>query len=220
MPDEVAPETPDTPTEEQAAPDVDTRTESTDSTAQPDTNWEKRYTDLQPEYTRASQEAAQYRQIIELARSGDREAIEWLGLDLADEDEPEDEETPEFHDPRVDQLLAAEQERQQAAELDSLESYVDGEISKLAKEADLDLSDDEIDLIFGALTPGENGNPDVARAFKKVTGVRDHIIKDYVAGKRRAPSAPSGSSPSHQPDLDDDKERRSWLYEQAQQLSS
>src|SRR4051812_39650937 len=111
MPDEATPDTPDTSAPEQSGPSNDgtPAPESTDSQAQTQdtTNWQQRYENLQPEYTRASQEAAQYRQIVELAQRGDREALEFLGLDLADGEE--DDEEPEFHDPRVDQLLAAEQ---------------------------------------------------------------------------------------------------------------
>lgn len=214
MPDEPDPQDEGTPTPEQAAPDGTPASESTDSPAQTqDTDWQSRYENQQGALTRAQQEAAQFRQIVDLARQGDREAIEWLGLDLADEDELEDEDVEDFRDPRVDQLLQAEQQRQEQSEIDSLESYVEDEIGKLAKAGDLDLSDDEVDLIFGALAPGDDGNPDVARAFKKVTGLRDAHIKDYVAGKRRAPSAPSGSSPSHQPDLDDPEQRRAYIAE-------
>lgn len=215
MPDEADSPEESTPAPEQsAAPDGTPAPESTDSTAQDTTDWQDRYVNQQAALTQAQQEAAQYRQIVELARQGNAEAIEWLGLDLAEDEDLDDDEEQEFRDPRVDQLLQAEAERQQEAELDSIESYVETEIDKLAKAAGLDdLSDDEVDLIFGALTPGDNGNPDVAGAFKKVTGLRDSAIKSYVAGKRRAPLAPSGSSASHQPDLDDPEQRREWLAE-------
>lgn len=218
MPDEAAPAVEqDTQAPEQtAAPDGTPAPESSDSQPESQTNWEERYSNLQPEYTRATQEAAQYRQIIELARQGDAEALEWLGLQLEEDEDVDDEDTePEYRDPRVDELLQLEQQRQAETELDQLESYVEGEIDALAKSAGVeDLSDTEMDLIFAALTPGEDGNPDVAGAFKKVTGLRDAHIKSYVANKRRAPLAPSGSSPSHQPDLDDPEQRRQWLLEQ------
>jgi hypothetical protein len=223
MPDEATPadDAQDTSAPEQSAAPTDGTPAPESQDSQPESvDWQERYANLQPEYTRATQEAAQYRQIFDLAKQGNEEAIRWLvdqaDLELADEDEDDDEDTePEYHDPRVDQLLAAEQQRQQEAELDQLEGYVDGEIDKLAKSAGVeDLSDTEKDLIFAALAPGDDGNPDVAGAFKKVTGLRDAHIKSYTQQKRRAPLAPSGSSPSHQPDLDDAEQRRQWISDQ------
>lgn len=217
MPDEAVPAEQDTPTPEQAAPDNGTpAAEPTDgSQPAPEDNWQKRYTDLQPEYTRASQEAAQYRNVIELARQGDREAIEALGLpyDFDFDGEDDEEEEPQFHDPRVDDLIAEREQRQQEHELDNLERDVERNIDTLAKAAGIELDDDEIDLIFGALTQGEDGQPDVEGAFKKVTGIGEKAIKQYTQRKRRVPSAPSGGSPSHQPDLDDPEQRRNWIAE-------
>ena len=43
-------------------------------------NWQERYEHLQPEYTRASQEAAEYRRLITAAQQGDAEAISLLGF--------------------------------------------------------------------------------------------------------------------------------------------
>lgn len=205
-----------------AAPDgTPAETEPTDGSqaeTQDTTDWKARYENLQPEFTRASQEAAenrQYRQILEAAKQGDTDAQRWIAAQLEWEieagEELEDDEQP-LLDPRVDQLLQAEQARQEQAQLDSIESHVDGEIDKLAEAAGVEnLSDDARDLIFAALTPGQDGNPDVAKAFKKVTGLSEAAIKDYVAGKRRPPQAPSGSSPSHQPDLDDPEQRRQYI---------
>lgn len=208
-----------TPTPEQSS---DSRqgapAESPDSNAQTQdsTDWQSRYENQQGALTQAQQEAAQYRQIVALAQQGDPQALEYLGLSLADEEADDDESEPEFHDPRVDQLLQVEQQRAQEAELDQLESHVDGEIDRLAKAAGIDdLSDDAKDLIFGALTPGQDGQPDVETAFKKVTGLTDAAIKSYVEGKRRPQPAPSGSSASHQPDLDVTEQRREYMLSRA-----
>lgn len=225
MSEETTPEeTQDTSADETtAAPEGTPAPESTDSQAQSDsTNWQERYENLQPEYTRASQEAAQYRQIIALAQQGDPQAIEALGLSLADSEDDDLEDETQFHDPRVDQLLQAEQMRQYEAELDTLEQHVDTEIGKLAKSAGYEVSDVEKNLIFSALTPKANNpnDPDVEAAFKMVTGLRDEHISDYVAKKRRAPLAPSGSPSSHQPDLDDPEQRRQYWAEQAAALEA
>ena len=82
----------DTPTPADDAPpanDADTEASQSDSTTD-STDWRKRYEDLQPAFTRVSQEASQLRQIIDAARQGDPEALEFLGLDLADTDDDED----------------------------------------------------------------------------------------------------------------------------------
>lgn len=220
MPDEPVPAEQETPSPEQAAPDTGTPAPEPTEGSQPESeNWQERYANLQPEYTRATQEAAQYRQIIDLAKQGDPEALEYLGLEPADEDEEEEEE-PEFRDPRVDELLQAERDRQEEADVNALETEVEGEIHKLAKAAGIEFEDDaqqrQFDnLVFGQLSQGQDGNPDVEGAFKAVTGYLDTHVKSYVAGKRRPPSAPSGSSPSHQPDLDNDEERQEYLLQRA-----
>lgn len=210
MSDETVPQPEDTPAPDQAAPDG-----TPASDAQPDANWEKRYSDLQPEYTRVSQEAAQYRQFIQLARAGDPDALAELGLSFPDdeEDEYEDDDSDEpLYDPRVDQLLQAEQQRQEEALVDELEDHVLGEIDRLASANGLeDLPEAAVDLIVSYVTLDDAGNPAVEQAFQKVTGLLDDHVKSYVAGKRKAVSAPSGSSASHQPNLDDDNERREYI---------
>lgn len=220
MADEQAPEeTQDSQPTDDAAPDDGTPAEP-EKGSQPesdDTDWKQRFQDTQAWATQTAQEAAQLKQIIELARDGDPEAIEWLGFQPVEDDEDESEGDEIPRDPRVDQLFQAEAERQAQAHLDDLEDHVSGEIEALAKAAGIeDLSEDAVDLIFGALTPrtDDPSVPDVEKAFKKVTGLTDAAIKSYVSGKRRAPLAPSGSSPSHQPDLDDPAQRRAWMAEQ------
>ena len=81
----------DTPAQDatQDTPEAEAPEQSEQQT-QAEIDYEKRYQDLQPEYTRATQEAAQYRQIIELAQQGDPDALEILGLEAADEDTEDD----------------------------------------------------------------------------------------------------------------------------------
>ncbi len=211
MPEAEAPESQDTPASPESDP-AEGGTPAPESNDSPATDWEKRYSDLQPEYTRASQEAAQYRQIIDLARQGDPEAIRYLGLDLAeDDDDLEDEdEAEDFRDPRVDALLQEQAQRAEQAEIDSLESYVDGEIDALAKAAKYDLTEAEKDLIFGALAPGDDGNPDVARAFKKVTELRDAHIESYRKSKKASP-VEIGSAGTENIDLSNPGERTKYF---------
>jgi hypothetical protein len=226
MPDETDPQNEGTPDSEQpAAPDGTPANESNDSTAQDTTDWQSRYENQQGALTQAQQEAAQYRQIVDLARQGNAEAIEWLGLDLADEDIDEDEE--QFRDPRVDELLAEREreahDRQEQAAIDALEQDVEGEVASLIKNNGLSFDDEEhedafITAVFSHLAPraDDPNQPDVERAFKAVTGLTDRAVKAAFAGKRKAPLAPSGSSASHQPNLDDPTQRREWLASQVE----
>lgn len=224
MPEEGTPETPDTPDVPEASesPEVEaTPAPEPEEGSEQQTDYEKRYRDLQPEYTRATQEAAELRGQWEKLQSDpeyQREVFRALAEELEYELEEEDlaEEEDEYRDPRVDAIEQRLQEREYNEYLDNLETHVDTEIKKLAEAAQTELSDEETDLIFAALTPGEDGEPDIKAAFKKVTGIRDNAIKSYVSGKKRAPQAPAGASASHQPNLDDAEDRRAWIASQLQ----
>lgn len=154
------------------APEVDTPGTPTDpgnGTPADEPNWQERYANLQPEYTRASQEAAQYRSLIEAARQGDAEAIAALGFEIAD-DETEDD-TPFYEDPtaelaaRLEKIEAAEQARQQEAQQEALLARAEAHIgSELASIQGLD-KEDEAWVIDRALRlPPVNGLPDVQTA--------------------------------------------------------
>jgi hypothetical protein len=219
MPEELAPETPETPeTPEPAAPESEGTPAAPEEGAPQDTNWEKRFNDLQPELTKAQQENAELRRFRESLQDPEtqkqlfRELAEELEYEL-EEEELDDEEIEELRDPRVDALIQEREAEKYEDYLDDLDDWVGGEVEKLAKAAGVELSDEETDLVYSALVPSENGDPDVERAFKKVTGLRDSAIKSYVAGKHKAPQAPSGASPSSQPDLGNDEARREHIFQ-------
>lgn len=236
MPEETPEETQDTSTTEQeAAPTSDGGTpapESTDGSqaqTQDEVNWQQRATDAQAWGTRVSQENAELRQYYDTlarAQQGDADAqrqiaamLEWeiegAGDDTEEEDQP-------LEDPRFTAYLQ-EQDHQKA--LDSLESDVEGKIEKLAKDADLSFEDKEheavfTNAVFAHLTPGPDGRtPDVEGAFKTVTGLMDIAVNRVTSRKRGAVLAPSGSSPSHQPDLDDPEQRRDEMLRLVQARS-
>jgi hypothetical protein len=52
-----------------------------------------------------------------------------------------------------------------------------------------------------------------------VTGLKDTVISNYVANKRKAPQPPAGTSASHQPNLDDPKERRAYMADRLAAMS-
>jgi hypothetical protein len=114
-------------------------------------DWQKRYSDLQPEYTRTTQRVkeleplADWKPVLDdlnnpndpLARQRALNFLqEQFGGDLDDE-ETGDEGMEEFRDPRVDGLLAQNQQREAEQALGQLNGHVD----QLLKDADVTVTD-------------------------------------------------------------------------------
>ena len=226
----------DTPTDESAPQVEETReqtppNEDTASQDQQETvDWEKRYNDLRPEYDRGQQalkEAQQYQQVVQALQSDDPQERAWaadiLGLEFEDGDTPDDEEEEEFRDPRVDQLLAQQQEQAYEQEIQALDSHISSTIDQLAEKHKLDLSDEEKDLIYAqtlALEPAEGNQPNVSRAFEMYTGILDKHIKRYREGKKNAPSPPvPGQSGANAAQPETRKERQALAMQLAQRAS-
>lgn len=220
MPEDTAPDaTQDTPTPTDDAPPDSPDTDAVQSTDSTDSiDWEKRYSDLQPEYTRATQEASQYRRIIEAARQGDAEALEFLGLDLADTDDDDsdfDADEPiskaEFQD-----FLRQQQEQQELAAQEAeweqrAEEHVDETLNKIDPEGKFDA--EYIQFLLGAAEPNDEGLPDIESAHQRFEQFVEARRKEWVDTKRTF-RAPGGASPSKQPNLDDPEERREYLAQQ------
>jgi len=206
----------DTPTPADDAPpanDADTEASQSDSTTD-STDWRKRYEDLQPAFTRVSQEASQLRQIIDAARQGDPEALEFLGLDLADTDDDEDfEDDPyepiskaEFQEFLRQQQEQERQAQEQAAWEEAAEERFDEFVSKLGDDAD----EDYLNLVLSTAEPDEQGLPDFEGAHKRIQAFLEAQRQKWVESKR-APRLPGGAAPNKQPNLDDPNERREYL---------
>lgn len=218
MAEEATPEeTQDTSATDQAAPEGTPAPEPTDGSPAETEDWQERYQNLQPEYTRASQEAAQYRQIFQLASQGDPEAQNWIaeqvGWEVDGQPDDEEEDPTAALAAQVEQLRQADQERQQEARYDAVETDVQGRIEELVKDANLSFENKEHEqafttAVFAHLTQHPNGGPDVDGAFKQVTNLMDIAFTSRMAQKRNLSLAPSGSSSTHQPDLDDPEQRR------------
>lgn len=210
----------DTPTPDPGDSPDGTPANEPEGSGEPDTDWQQRYTDLQPEYTRASQEAARYRQVFEAAQSGDKEAqaalIAAAGYELP-EDDDEDPETLTA-DERVERLEAAwqaereaAQQAQKAQEQQELEHrFYETELEKLDPQDEWD--DDYKRLVVSAAQNFEDddGLPDLKAGHEALQAQFEAEFKKRVQSKRQ-PQAPSGASASHQPDLDDPEQRREYL---------
>lgn len=190
----------------------------TDSNTPDDTDWRERYENLQPEYTRATQEAAQYRQIVDAARQGDPEAVAYLGFELPEEDSddyydeyrsPEDEiaELKQWKSEFEAGLEAAAEEAEYA---ELRERFVAEEIGRLDPKGEF--SDDYKQMLEAQALRFEDdeGLPDFNAAHKSLQAYFEGERKRWVQSKR-TPQVSSGASPSHQPDLDSDEERRAYI---------
>lgn len=169
---------------------------------EPSTNWEKRYTDLQPEYTRASQEAAKYRGLVERAQSGDPDAIRELGFEL---DTPE-EDTSYGTDPNDERISKLEQrleaqvtEAKQQAQLAQMEQHVERELSSL--EGLDDKARDLVVRLAVAMDPTENGMPDIKAAHAELYGFVDHNKAQWAKTKRAPHVSPNGQAGTSTPDI-------------------
>lgn len=232
MPEEAT----ETPASQDTSPDdapvqTDTAQESTDS--EPDVNWERRYADLQPEYTRATQEASELRQQQEQLRTAlviaqDPEhpdyvrANEMLGFEVEDsEDEYESDE--DALQQRLDQLEERFEQSDQEAEMAALEdaewTWLDRELGRLEADKGLNLSDEEAYVVVGAALANrlDNDQPDMEGAFEALTKAWDSRQKAWRESKR-APQAPSGATAASDVNLDDKESRREFMLRRSQDL--
>jgi hypothetical protein len=208
--------TPGTPEE---TPDPTTATEAE---IQQEVDWQKRYSDLQPEYTRASQEAAELRRQTEhyqqLLTSDDpdtrRQAAEALGYQL-DEPEPE---YDEDLDPRVAKRLEELEQRfqqqstqaQQQERLAELETLTERELDALKVPAD-DAVRDWIVSRAVALPPTEQGLPDVRAAYAEFEALINAQKKQWASTKRTHQFSAVGTEGTQTPDLDKRQDRVDWM---------
>lgn len=217
MPDEItAPEPSDTPDAVQTA----------DPTGTPaGGDWESRYKELQATYTRASQEAAQHRQIIESLTDPEKapEVFAQLGYEFATPDqEPEPE--PQYDDPYEAQLaelknLTAKQQeqlsqllnqQQQAQQQSERESHLLQSQAALEQELGRSLGEQELEAIFrlADTMPDSSGKPQVKAAYEFLDKLAAQEFDRRLDAKRNAPRPPAGGQPgAPSPDLSTRKGR-------------
>lgn len=218
-------ETAEPGTEPESAPPEGTRAE------EPDTDWEKRYKDLQSSYTKTTQEAAELREwrTAQEAESayvdalnnpetqdaavaslvdqlGEDEARDWLEAHGFELEEGDDDETREFRDPRVDQILAERQETQIQQQVAEVETQLNAKLDELAeaKKINLDVkvgdgadaySLRDVILDAAAVHAGPDSPPDVERAFNVLLGFQTEIVKGYRQTKRGQSTPPQPGQP-------------------------
>jgi hypothetical protein len=182
---------------------------------QQEIDWQKRHQDLQPEYTRVTQEAAQlrernalYEQMVDPDVDADtrRQAAAALGYELPDEEEftPAEEyddpnearlaELERFRDEQRE-LLARQQEEQQVQQL---HSWMD---SQLAQEKSLSDQDRGIIKRLAATSDWKDGRPDVEGALQEFQSWELGRQKQWRNTKRAPYVSPGGQSANEVPDL-------------------
>ncbi len=189
----------------------------TDSTDAPE-NWQERYEHLQPEYTRASQEAAQYRQLLELAQQGDPEVLNALGWETADDGEEEDEEHQDEDAPMTraefqEYLNEQNQEAEAAQQEQEFRSDLNEVIEQIEADEGRTLSDQETRILVreAQAQEAEIGTFDLTDAWEELQGYSKAQIDRYVNSKREAQLAPLGSAGDKKIDFNDEDARREQM---------
>lgn len=193
--------------EQQAPPSEDTPANTPTPEVeggQPEVNWEERYKHLQSDHTRAAQEAAEYRRIVEAARQGDPNAIAELGLALAEEAEDDDDEPL---DPRVaaklqaleERFEAQQQQEQEHARIAEIETAVERELDSL-KVSDEELRDWLVSRAI-ALAPTADGLPDIQAAYQQFEALMTAQKKQWATTKRTHHVSAVGQEGTQVPDL-------------------
>lgn len=214
--------------DEQQTPEEGTPAPEAPEVQEPTENWKERYANLQPEYTRATQEAAQLRQQLDALRSDPEAQQQFLAelgyeLDLGD-DEPEPDDDPvaelrkEFEGVKQT-LTQAEQERQ----IKALDDHFAKSFQEFGKERGSDLTEDEQAALVGlALTmEPENGMPPAKKAWEALERIRTAQLEAWAKTKNPAHRvSPTGAEGIDTPDLDDDATRRAWMAQRLADLNN
>jgi hypothetical protein len=207
--------------------------EGTPAPAAEDVDWqqramaaEDRYGHLQPEYTRATQEASALRerdQWYDLLLTSDdpdtrRQAAEALGYQLEDEQpQPDDPyKNVERRLGQVEETLTAAQQREADTEQAAyVRSVFDEKLDALgiAKED----QDWVLAYAINALPVTDDGWPDIDRAYAEHQAREDARQKAWAKSKRAPHISPNGQSATEVPNLDNRQERQEWMVRRLQE---
>lgn len=191
--------------------------------AQAEVDWQKRYNDLQPEYTRTTQELADLRhrqELYDLLVSTDdadtrRQVADALGYQLEEEPaEPQEFEDPlAAYDERIgrleESLTQREQDEQDAAYASQVRAVVDERLDQLG----LDKGDQDWVLAYAinALPVTAEGLPDIEQAHQVFAERETARQRKWAQGKRAPHISPHGQAATEVPNLDNRQERVDWM---------
>lgn len=199
--------------------------------AQAEVDWQKRYADLQPEYTRAAQENAELKrqqELYELMISTDdpdtrRQVAERLGYQLEEEPtpppDPDEDPFVQYNERlgRIEQSLTArEQNEQDEAYAAEVRQAVDIRLSALG--LDKDDQDWVLAYAINALPVTQEGLPDIEQANRVFAEREVERQRKWAKGKRSAPHiAPNGQAATEVPNLDNRQERVDYMVRRMQE---
>jgi hypothetical protein len=181
---------------------------------------EKRYSDLQSEYTRTAQERAelrQWREMAEMAFTTDdpdtqRQALQRLGYDVPEE--VEDVEPAEYEDPyetltqRLERLERQNEEAQTQAQDRQAFEFLTGHVTQESERLGLDQLNDKarewiLSRAMHLAVPAPPGAPhdeipDLEAALSEWHDLMDQEQKSWASTKQRAPYVPPGGLPANE----------------------
>jgi hypothetical protein len=186
----------------------------TGESTQQEVDWAKRYSDLQPEYTRTTQELSTLRQREDaykaLLYSDDpdtrQQAAQALGIELAEDgaddtqyDDPTDALRAELE--QLKQTVSGDlTARQQQEQIASLEAAAESSMDTLQVPKDEAVRDWLVSRAV-ALPPTEHGTLDIEQAWKQFGALMDAQKKTWANTKRTHAFAPGGGEGTQAPDL-------------------
>lgn len=210
---------------ETEAPVEDTPTDHTDPPA-PVVDFEKRYKDLQAEFTRRAQRDAERDEQLRTYQ----EQIEALQARQPYSPQFDEDDDEEFYDDpskhptiqagmqRIAQLEAqlAQQREQDTLQrqADEESHYIDGELDRIESQFKIKLDDDESAIIGREALANRDpltGRPDVEGAYATYHRILEGRKKQWVEGKRSAPAPATGPGAVEVPDLDDPEQLEEFL---------
>lgn len=163
-----------------------------------DTDWEKRYKDLQSEYTQTSQQAGELQQVVDAFQSDDPQArnaaAEYLGISLVDEQGAPQEAPDEALARRleaVESFLASGQEERAAEEMQAHDvDQINEALSGFETRTGSELTDEEVQLLasHAILNRTEDGVPGIGEALQLYenaeTARQTRAQSDWAKSKR------------------------------------
>lgn len=183
-------------------------------------DYEKRYSDLRPEFDRTKQQLAQYEELVTGLSSDDPDtrarAAQALGLEFVQDDvEDTPDETANPLETRLEALERQLAEQAAAVEqqqfLERAQAHVDAQFQALP---DLEEADKEWVIARALELPADpNGLPDIQAAHQALRDYQTELQKRWVSSKKAPHVSPVGSQATSTPNLDDPNERRAYMAE-------
>jgi hypothetical protein len=212
---------------EDAAPPVvagPTGTGEAEQAAQAEADWQKRYSDLQPEYTRATQENAElkrqqelYDVLISTNDPDTRKMVaEQLGYVLEDEpDATTDDDDPlSAYDRRLAALESQTAQREQQEADNQYAQQVRAAVDERLGQLGIDKADQDWVLAYAinALPANAQGLPDLDGAYAEFQQRETARQRAWAETKKRAPHiATHGQAATEVPNLDNRQARVDWM---------